>query len=105
MVTIGMNYSVLPGKEAVFERAFEAVLGAMRAEEGHVRSTLFLARGGESPGASYLILSEWADQATFQRFVRSEAFGRVTRWGREEILAGPPRHELFERSAAAARPS
>jgi len=29
MVTIGMNYEVIPGKEQTFEEAFKKVLGVM----------------------------------------------------------------------------
>ena len=35
MVTIGMNYKMIPGKEKVFEDAFTAVLGVMNEMEGH----------------------------------------------------------------------
>lgn len=92
MTTIGMNYQVKAGKEAVFERAFDAVLEALRKAEGHVNSWLY--RDTHSSG-SYLILSEWNDRAKFDAFIRSEAFARVTNWGKEEILSARPRHQVY----------
>jgi heme-degrading monooxygenase HmoA len=92
MVTIGMNYEVIPGKEAVFERAFSQVLDVMSKDEGHSKSVLYKA---VSSPASYLIISEWSDQAAFDRFVKSEAFARVTNWGKEQVLAGRPAHKVY----------
>jgi len=43
MVTIGMNYQVLPGKEEVFEGACRKVLEVMNAASGHDRSQIFRA--------------------------------------------------------------
>ena len=93
MITVGMNYQVLPGKEQVFENAVKGVVEAMKGEPTHVRTELY--RSVE--GGGYLILSEWADKGAFHGFVRSEKFAKVTAWGREQILAGPPKHEIFER--------
>jgi heme-degrading monooxygenase HmoA len=92
MVTIGMNYRVRPGKEAVFERSFQAVLDALKKAEGHVDSWLYRDTANES---SYLILSEWNDREKFSEFLRSEAFARVTNWGKEEILAERPKHQVY----------
>lgn len=93
MITVGMNYHVLPGKEEAFERAFEAVSGAMGKDEGHSRSNLFT--DVHQPGR-YLILSEWADRGAFDRFIGSDAFRKVVDWGKEQILAGRPTHEYYE---------
>ena len=41
MVTIGMNYKMIPGKEKIFEDAFTAVLGVMEEMEGHSKSFLY----------------------------------------------------------------
>lgn len=92
MVTIGMNYKVLPGKEEVFERAFKAVLDALSAQPGHVKSWLYQDTADRN---GYLILSEWNDQSQFDSFVRSEAFARVTNWGKEQILSERPRHQVY----------
>lgn len=92
MVTIGMNYSVLPGKEAVFERAFEQVLSVMKEMPGHTESHLY--RDCATPN-SYLIVSEWSDQAQFDAFVKSEQFAKVTNWGKEQILSARPKHRVY----------
>ena len=44
MVTIGMNYSVLQGKEEVFEGACDKVLTVMSDAEGHDDSQIFRRR-------------------------------------------------------------
>ncbi len=92
MVTIGMNYSVLEGKEEVFERAFRSVLEVMSGIEGHGESHLYRDVDAER---SYLIVSEWTDQNAFMEFVRSEQFAKVTNWGKEQILSGPPKHQVY----------
>ena len=38
MVTIGMNYKIIPGKEEVFENAFKSVIKVMTEMEGHTQS-------------------------------------------------------------------
>ena len=93
MVTVGMNYKVLPGKESVFERAFERVLEALNQSAGHTKS--FLYRDVHAPG-SYLILSEWNDEDSFQTFIKSEAFQKVVNWGKEQILSDRPRHQIYK---------
>lgn len=92
MVTIGMNYEVLPGKEDVFERAFSQVLEVMKKADGHTNS--FLYRDVHKAN-SYLIVSDWNNEQEFTSFVRSEAFAKVTNWGKENILAGRPRHTVY----------
>jgi len=94
MVTIGMYYDVLPGKEDLFEKKFFEVLHAMEAMPGHQRS--FLYRRVDDP-TSYAILSEWDSQDGFMSFVRSEAFKQVTSWGREQVLRQAPRHKIYPR--------
>ena len=92
MVTIGMNYTVLPGKEDLFERAFKQVLDTMQKMQGHTASHLFR---DVNRANSYLILSEWNDKGSFDVFVRSEAFAKVTNWGKEQVLSERPRHQVF----------
>jgi heme-degrading monooxygenase HmoA len=92
MVTIGMNYKVLPGKGEVFERAFKEVLEVMKKGAGHTESHLYT---DVNEGDSYLIISEWSDKAAFDTFIKSEAFTRVTNWGKEMILAGRPKHQVY----------
>lgn len=92
MVTIGMNYQVLTGKEEVFERAFNQVLDVMRQMPGHSESHLYK---DVAQASSYLIISDWNDKSAFDTFIKSEAFAKVTNWGKEQILAGRPRHQVF----------
>ncbi len=93
MVTIGMNYFVLPGKEQVFENACTNVLGALRDAEGHDESKIF--RNVEAGDPEYLIVSRWSNEDAFRDFIRSEAFIKVTSWGKENILSGRPLHTTY----------
>jgi len=93
MITVGMNYHVIAGKQTDFEQKFSAVLEALRAAEGHTNSTLWK---DVSDDASYLITSEWSDEAAFKEFIQSEAFRAVTNWGKEQILSGRPQHKIYK---------
>lgn len=92
MVTIGMNYEVREGKGEQFESVFKSVLELMEAMEGHEKSALYT--NVYQPNA-YLIVSEWSDEPAFRAFTTSEKFGKVVDWGKEKILAGRPRHEIY----------
>lgn len=92
MVTVGMDYAVIPGKEEVFEAAFARVLDALGKADGHVESRLYRRVGGDP---EYLIVSRWDDEGAFQRFIRSDAFRKVAAWGREHILARRPSHTTW----------
>ncbi|WP_254508575.1 antibiotic biosynthesis monooxygenase family protein [Anatilimnocola floriformis] len=93
MITVGMNYHVLPGKQSDFENKFAAVLDALRKAEGHTNSTLWK---DVSDDASYLITSEWSDEQAFVTFIHSAAFKEVTTWGKEQILSGRPQHKIYK---------
>jgi len=94
MVTIGMNYQVLPGKEEVFEGACRKVLEVMGEAAGHDDSQIYRrVDGGQA--SEYLIVSRWSDEAAFQSFIHSEAFKKVTSWGLANVLAGRPRHTTY----------
>lgn len=93
MVTVGMNYVVLPGKQTEFEEKFAAVIGALNAADGHTSSTLWRDTVND---ASYLITSEWNDEQAFRDFISSDAFRAVTTWGKEQILAGRPSHKVYK---------
>ena len=41
MITVGMNYHVIAGKQADFEEKFATVINALAAAEGHSSSTLW----------------------------------------------------------------
>jgi heme-degrading monooxygenase HmoA len=87
-----MNYFVLPGKEQIFEDACDRVVKTMQGIDGHEVSHLY--RRVDNDGA-YLIVSRWESEAAFKAFIASDAFKKVTDWGRENILAGPPRHTTY----------
>lgn len=93
MITVGMNYHVIEGKQADFEEKFAAVIGALNAAEGHESSTLWK---DVADGASYLITSEWTDEKAFSEFIQSSAFRDVTNWGKEQILSGRPQHKIYK---------
>ncbi|MDG2208200.1 MAG: antibiotic biosynthesis monooxygenase [Pirellulales bacterium] len=93
MITVGMNYHTLPGKQVDFEEKFAAVTQALNAAEGHSNSTLWK---DVSDDASYLITSEWSDDSAFQAFIQSDAFREVTNWGKEQILSDRPRHKIYK---------
>jgi heme-degrading monooxygenase HmoA len=92
MITVGMNYNVLPGKQQEFEQKFAAVLVALHAAEGHTRSNLYR---DVSDDTAYLIVSEWSEMSRFSAFIGSQAFKDVTAWGKAEILSGRPRHTVY----------
>ena len=92
MITVGMNYEILEGKETIFEKAFVNVLEAMKTMEGHQCS--FLYKDVNKP-RSYLIISEWSDKNAFDAFIRSDRFAKVVNWGKEQILASRPQHQIY----------
>ena len=93
MVTIGMNYFVVPGKEQVFENACANVVRSMEGIEGHDASQIYRQVGDGEP--TYLIVSRWSSQDAFDGFIASEAFKKVTNWGSENILRDRPRHTTY----------
>lgn len=93
MITVGMNYHVLEGKQQDFEQKFAGVIDALNAAKGHTNSTLWK---DVADDASYLITSEWSDEAAFTEFIRSEAFREVTNWGKEQILSDRPQHKIYK---------
>jgi heme-degrading monooxygenase HmoA len=95
MITVGMNYHVIEGKQQDFEEKFAAVIGALNAAPGHSTSTLWK---DVADGASYLITSEWSNEEAFKTFIQSQAFRDVTNWGKEQILSGRPQHKVYKNS-------
>ena len=93
MVTIGMNYFVRSGKEQIFEDACERVIETMGGVDGHDASQLYRQIGSGDP--TYLIVSRWASEDAFQDFIASDAFKKVTNWGKENILAARPSHTTY----------
>lgn len=92
MVTIGMNYEVLPGKEETFESAFRKVVNAMNGMAGHGTTRMYR---DIDQARSYLIVSQWDDKSKFDEFIASDTFRNVASWGKEQILAGRPKHEVY----------
>jgi len=92
MVTIGMNYLALPGKEKAFESKFAKVVDALEAAPGHDKSVLY---NDVSNKQSYLIVSQWNDEEAYKTFIASAEFKKVTDWGQEHILAGRPSHQVY----------
>ncbi len=92
MVTIGMNYRVLPGKEEIFESAFRKVIHAMASIEGHTSSNMYR---DIDDANTYVILSVWSDKTAFDAFIASDTFRNVANWGKEQILAGRPLHTTY----------
>ena len=93
MVTIGMNYQVLEGKEQVFEDACARVVETMQGIEGHDDSQIYRCI---STNSSYLIVSRWESEDAFNAFIASDAFKKVTNWGKQNILAGRPSHTTYQ---------
>jgi heme-degrading monooxygenase HmoA len=93
MITVGMNYQVIPGKEQSFIDKFNAVIAALNQAAGHKHSVLW---SDTAKASSFLITSEWDDEHAFQAFIHSEAFRNVTNWGKESILAGRPIHKVYK---------
>lgn len=93
MVTIGMNYFVIPGKEQVFEDACARVVETMEGIDGHDASSIYRQIGDGAP--VYLIVSRWRDESAFQAFIASDAFKKVTNWGAMNILSGRPQHTTY----------
>jgi heme-degrading monooxygenase HmoA len=93
MITVGMNYHVIAGKQNDFEAKFQAVIAALQAAQGHTRSTLWK---DVSDDASYLITSEWSEEQAFLDFIHSQAFRDVTNWGKEQILSARPQHKIYK---------
>lgn len=92
MVTMGLNYEVIEGRQTDFERVFQKMLQVMEVMAGHEHTELY--RNVTRP-RSYMIVSYWSSQAAFEAFTHSDQFRDVADWGREKILADLPRHEFF----------
>ncbi len=92
MITVGMYYDVVPGREQDFEKKFGDVVAVMEDRPGHVQSLLYRQVGRSS---SYAILSEWESRDAFTAFLSSDLFRQVTHWGKSGILEGRPRHKVY----------
>ena len=93
MITVGMNYKVLPGKEENFERMFKNVLHSLQSIAGHGKSALY---NDVTDRQSYLLVSEWDSEEAFNTFIGSEKFRSVVDWSHENILADRPVHIVYK---------
>ena len=94
MVTIGMNYFVIAGKEQIFEDACANVVNTMKGIDGHDSSQIFKQLGDDDP--TYLIVSRWESEDAFNGFIASDAFKKVTSWGKDTIRLDRPRHTTYQ---------
>ena len=92
MTTIGMHYEVIPGKEEEFEKGFLGVLDFLKKMPGHVESHMY--EDVASVG-SYVILSQWENKESFDKFMRSPEFAGVIAWGKAEMLRSRPKHKVY----------
>ena len=92
MVTVGMNYQIIEGKNEMFESVFAKVLEVMGKLDGHVKTNLFV---DVVDRQSYLILPEWQTRQQFSEFIQSEQFKNVANWGKEQVLATRPSHQYY----------
>jgi heme-degrading monooxygenase HmoA len=93
VVTIGMNYFVRDGKDEIFEGACAKVIDLMAEIDGHDESDIYRRVAKGNP--VYLVVSRWKDEQAFRDFVSSDAFKKVTDWGKLNILTGPPKHTTY----------
>ncbi len=92
MVTIGMNYRVIDGKQDAFIQMFNKVLEVMNGMDGHKESHLY---SDVNDQCSFLIISEWTRKQAFDDFVASPTFAKVVTWGKEQILSARPKHQVY----------
>jgi len=92
MITVGMNYKIIPGKDEEFVAVFTKVMQIMKDMAGHGETHLFRDVYSEH---DYLIISEWTDEAAFNSFIESDRFKNVVDWGKKEVLAAQPKHEIY----------
>jgi heme-degrading monooxygenase HmoA len=92
MITVGMNYKIIPGKDDEFIAVFKKVIHVMSAMPGHTVTHLYRDVDAQH---DYLIVSEWSDRAAFDAFIASEQFKGVANWGKLNVLAGRPTHQVY----------
>lgn len=91
MLTVGLYYDVVPGKEKEFEDYFKVVEVQLTKVEGYVSALLY--KRVDVPN-SYLIYSEWKDKDTFDSFIRSREFSGAKEGG-SSMLMGRPSHRVY----------
>ncbi len=92
MITVGMNYKIVPGKDDEFLAVFDKVIGIMSEMPGHTVTNIYRDVHEEH---DYLIVSEWTDQSAFDSLIASDRFKGVVTWGKENVLRSRPTHEVY----------
>ncbi len=92
MITVGMDYKIIPGKDEQFTKVFSKVLEVIQNSPGHTETHLFRDVYSEH---DYLVISEWSDEDAFNAFIKSDRFKGVTDWGKENVLRDRPKHEIY----------
>lgn len=91
MLTVGLYYDVVQGREKDFEQYFSVVAGEIRKFDGFVSAILY--QRVDKPG-SYLIYSEWKDRESFEAFIQSREFSGAKSGG-SQMLVGRPHHSIY----------
>ena len=102
MITVGMDYKIVPGKDDEFIAVFKKVMGIIADMPGHAETHLYRDVWAEH---DYLVVSEWTDEAAFNSFIESDRFKNVTTWGMENVLRTRPKHEVYGGSAPSDGPA
>lgn len=92
MITVGMDYKIVPGKDDEFTSVFAKVLEIMQDMPGHEETHLYRDVFAEH---DYLVVSEWSDEDAFKAFIASDRFRNVANWGKENVLRDRPKHEIY----------
>ncbi len=92
MITVGMNYNIIQGKDDEFIAVFTKLMQIMKDMPGHGETHLYRDVYSEH---DYLIISEWTGEAAFNTFIESDRFKNVTDWGKKNVLATQPKHEIY----------
>lgn len=91
MLTVGLYYDVVPGRETDFEEYFKMVAAQLEKVEGYVSALLY--KRVDAPN-SYLIYSEWKSRESFDAFIRSREFSGAKEGG-SGMLQGRPSHKIY----------
>ena len=93
MLTVGLYYDVIPGKESEFEKMFDGVIEEIKKMDGFVSALLYKRVDQQN---SYLIYSEWRDMESFEKLIKSKEFSDVKAEGPHLLLARPY-HKIYNR--------
>lgn len=91
MLTVGLYYNVVPGKEQDFEEYFKVVAEQLTKIDGYVSALLY--KRVDMPN-SFLIYSEWRDRDSFEAFIKSREFSGAKEGG-SDMLMGRPSHKIY----------